>query len=248
MYVRLIRVRAVLFDFFGTLTQAVRRGPEHAEIARSLGCDPAAYVDAMNATFYLRASGAYGPPVDALRRILDTLGVVATDAQLTAALAARVRAVRADCRLREDAVGTLAALRYAGLRTAVVSDCSYELPKFFPELPVAPLLDAHVFSVQVGHCKPDPAMYLAACGRLGVEPEECLYVGDGGSQELSGARDVGMTAIRLAAPDLGGHLVFHPDVDWTGPQVGSLAEIPDLFDRTSAVIRSAARSGVPSAA
>src|SRR5438874_2735987 len=74
-----------------------------------------------------------------------------------------------------------------GLRTAVVSDCTYELARFLPSLPVAPLLDACVYSVEVGACKPDPAIYLAACRRLGVSPPECLYVGDGGGRELSGA-------------------------------------------------------------
>jgi putative hydrolase of the HAD superfamily len=242
------RYRAVLFDFFGTLTEAVHRGPAHVEIARSLGCDPAAYLDALDATFYARASGAFGTPASGLRRVLDALGVAATEAQLSAALDARVDAVRADCRLREDAVIVLAALRYARLHTAVVSDCCYELPAFFAELPVAPLIDARIFSVHVGRCKPHPAMYLTACASIGVEPYECVYVGDGGSRELSGARDVGMTAIRLAAPDLGGHLVFHPDIDWTGPQVRSLTEIPALLDRTPSMIGWRPRSGVPSAA
>ncbi len=47
-------------------------------------------------------------------------------------------------------------------------------------------------------------MYETACAHLGVDPGECLYVGDGGSQELSGATAVGMTAFRLTAPDLAG--------------------------------------------
>ena len=42
----------------------------------------------------------------------------------------------------------------------------------------APLLDAHVFSVEVGMCKPDPGIYAEACRRLDVRPDECLYVGD----------------------------------------------------------------------
>src|SRR5690606_22672577 len=37
-------IRAVVFDFFGTLTRAVRRGPGHLETARILGCDPAAMI------------------------------------------------------------------------------------------------------------------------------------------------------------------------------------------------------------
>ena len=61
------------------------------------------------------------------------------------------------------------------------------------------------------------------CGN-GVSPEDCLYIGDGGSQELTGARAVGMTAIRLAAPDLAGHLRFNGEQGWTGPSARTLTE------------------------
>jgi putative hydrolase of the HAD superfamily len=217
--------RAVLFDFFGTLSRAVRRGPRHARIARSLGVEPPVLAAQLDRTFYVRASGAYGAPDEALRRILDGLSVrQPDDATLRRALVARIGAVRADTVLRRNAVSVLAAVRRRGLRTAVVSDCWYELPAFLPGLPVAPHLDACVFSLDVGHCKPDPRMYLAACDRLGVEPDECLYVGDGGSRELSGAEAVGIAPLRLRAPDLRGHLVFRPD-EWTGPAVGSLGEV-----------------------
>jgi putative hydrolase of the HAD superfamily len=87
-------------------------------------------------------------------------------------------------------------------------------------------------------------MYLAACRRLGVAPEECLYVGDGGSRELSGAASVGIVPLRLAAPDLARHLVFHAD-DWTGPAVGSLTEVLDVLDRRTRWSEARAAAGVP---
>ncbi|HLL64264.1 MAG TPA: HAD family hydrolase [Micromonosporaceae bacterium] len=226
----------MLFDFFGTLTTAVRRGAAHAPIVRSLGCEPASFAAALDRTFYERASGDYGTPFDALARIAGELGAAPSRAALTAAVGARVAAVAADTRLRADAVPALAALRRRGLRTALVSDCWYELPRFLPALPVAPLLDVCVYSVQVGRCKPDPSMYLAACARLGVSPTDCLYVGDGGSQELTGARAVGMTAVRLSAPDLAGHLTFNADRHWSGADVTSLTEVVEMAGRTPAPV------------
>jgi putative hydrolase of the HAD superfamily len=203
----------------------VRRGPAHALIARSLGCDPDAFVAALDRTYYQRASGAYGTPMDALARICADLGAHPGRAALRAAVTQRVAAVAADTTLRADAVPVLRALRRRGLRTALVSDCWYELPRFLPSLPVAGLLDACAFSIQVRRCKPDPSMYFAACGRLGVPPRDCLYVGDGGSSELTGAGMVGMDAVRLVTADLAGHLAFNPDAAWTGPLVGSLTEV-----------------------
>ena len=216
--------RAVLFDFFGTLTCAVRRGPVHTYVAELLGCPPAVWMTLLDRTFYLRAAGRLGEPIDVLDKLARSRGAKPDRRSLYRAYAARLDAILADAPLREDAVDVLTALRRTGLRTAVVSDCWYELPMVMPRLPVARLLDATVYSVHVGRCKPDPLMYHTACERLGVEPAECLFVGDGGSRELTGAEAAGLTPVRLAAPDLAGHLTFGRDT-WQGPQVATLSDL-----------------------
>jgi putative hydrolase of the HAD superfamily len=223
-------LRAVVFDFFGTLTRPIRRGPDHLETARILGCDPTLMTALLDASYYRRASGDLGSAADNLRWIAARAGVDPSDEMVRAAVACRLRAVRHDTELRDEAVPVLWALRLRGLRTALVSDCTHELPVLLPSLPVAPLLDIAVFSVEEGVCKPDPSIYLAACQRLGVAPAECLYIGDGGSHELTGAAEVGMTAVRLAAPDLADHLVFGADVDWPGRAVARLVGVLDEVD------------------
>jgi putative hydrolase of the HAD superfamily len=238
--------RAVIFDFFNTLTRSVRRGPQHAAVAQALECDPARLTAVLDRSFYARARGLFGSAEATTRWVCEQAGGRADDRALRAAFAARVAALRADTRLRPDAVVTLRAIRQRGLGTALVSDCTHELPVFLPRLPVAPLLDACVYSVEIGRCKPDPEIYLAACGRLGVAPHECLYIGDGGSHELTGAADLGMTAVRLAAPDLTEHLVFNADLDWPGLSVRSLTELIDLITRDQGVPQVAlTTSGTP---
>ncbi len=223
--------RAALFDFFGTLTQSVRRGPQHADIARGLGCDPDVVVGVLDRSFRARARGMFGSAEATLRWVSEQAGGNPCDMRLRRAIDDRVAALRADTHLRPEAEDTLHALRARGMRTGVISDCTHELPAFLPELPIAPLLDASVFSVEVGRCKPDPLIYLAACDQLGVSPEECLYVGDGGSRELTGAAELGMTAVRLDAPDLADHLVFDPDTAFAGASVESLIDVVALVDR-----------------
>ncbi|MEU4336738.1 HAD family hydrolase [Micromonospora lupini] len=220
--------QAVLFDFFGTLTRSVQRGAAHLGTAELLGCPTETLTEVLNRTYYERASGRLGNAEATLRWVCAQAGVHPSDRALRAAVASRHRAIRADTRLRADAVPVLAALRQRGLRTGVVSDCTHELPAFLPQLAIAPLLDVRVFSVQVGRCKPDAALYLTACRRLGLAPDECLYVGDGGSQELTGAERAGMTAVRLAAPDLAEHMVFNADREWRGHTLGTLREVLDL--------------------
>ncbi|MEU8259148.1 HAD family hydrolase [Micromonospora sp. NPDC048999] len=221
--------QAVLFDFFGTLTCSVQRGTAHQATAELLGCPSAALTEVLDRTYYQRASGRLGNAEATLRWVCDQVGVHPSDRAVRAAVASRHRAVRADTRVRAEAVPVLAALRQRGVRTGLISDCTHELPAFLPQLAVAPLLDVCVFSVQLGCCKPDPALYRAACRQLDLAPAECLYVGDGGSQELTGAVRAGMTAARLAAPDLVDHLAFNVDRSWHGPVLTSLAEVLDLL-------------------
>lgn len=228
--------RAVVFDFFGTLTRSIQRGPQHAAIARSLGADPEAVTGVLDRTFRARACGRYGSAEATLRWVIEQAGGRPLPGAIRAAMPARVDALRADTRLRPEAVSALTAIRRRGVRTAVVSDCTHELPAFLPGLPVAPLLDAQIFSVELGVCKPDPEIYLAACDRLGVRPEDCLYVGDGGSHELTGAAAVGMTPVRLTAPDLVNHLVFDADTNFVGRTVRSLTDVLALLDPVPALL------------
>jgi putative hydrolase of the HAD superfamily len=238
-------IRAVIFDFFGTLTHCVRRGPAHRSIADLLGCPLQTMLRVLDDSFYLRASGRLGDAEATLRWVCRQAGTAPSETALRAAVALRQRVLRSETRLRTDAVPVLAALRERGILTGLISDCTHELPAFLPQLAVAPLLDARVFSVEAGHCKPDPALYLDVCHRLDVEPRECLYLGDGGSQELTGAERAGMTAIRLAAPDLAGHLVFNPDRGWRGAALRRLGEVVELLGPAGTV--AAGRGAGPAA-
>ena len=123
----------------------------------------------------------------------------------------------------------LRALQARSLQVGVVSDCSAELPEYFPSLPVAPHVDAAVFSFVLGRRKPAADIYLACCTRLGVAPEQCVYVGDGGSDELAGARAVGMRPVHLDDPLGGGSVVYGRHETWDGDRITALPEVLDLL-------------------
>lgn len=229
-------IKAILFDFFGTLTTAIQRGPAHAAIARTLGCDPTTMARALDRTFRSRCRGDHGSPAFALRALAVEQGADPSPAAVAEAVEARITAVRADVVLRPRAIEVLHELRHRGLRTAVVSDCWYELPVLLPTLPIAPLLDAMIYSYHLGRCKPDLAIYEAACLRLRITPQRCLYVGDGGGRELSGARAAGMTPLRLAEDDLVGHLTFDPEPGWDGPVIGKLEDVLSLIRGLSVIL------------
>jgi putative hydrolase of the HAD superfamily len=83
-----------------------------------------------------------------------------------------------------------------------------------------------ILSCDVGMKKPDSGIYLLACERLGVEPGECLFIGDGDSRELTGATNVGMTAVLIRAPD---DTESGDREDWRGTKISSIAEVFDLL-------------------
>jgi putative hydrolase of the HAD superfamily len=221
-------IRAVLFDLVGTLTTAVssaQRNKAHDRVAAALGAPPDAYLQVLLGSYVERASGRRGSMEQTMRWVAQHSGADPSEVQLIRACALRRVAERAHLRPRSDAVRVLATLRSRGIRTAVVSDCTHEVPTAWPTFPLAPYVEAPVFSVEVGACKPDPAMYAVACERLGVQPEHCLYVGDGGSRELTGARQAGMYAVRLVAPDSDRHVAYLSERGWTGPVISSLAGV-----------------------
>jgi putative hydrolase of the HAD superfamily len=222
-------VRAVLFDFVGTLTRAYQRGPGHTWLARLIKSDPRDYLELLDRSYPQRVRGEYGDLVSSVRWLASQLGTTLSPRQLTHAVQARVDSTRADIRLRTEAVPTLSRLRESGVAIGLISDCTHEIPMIIAEMPIADLIHASVYSVDIGAAKPEPIMFTTAANILGVPPTDCLYVGDGGGRELSGARAVGMRAVRLAAPDLDHHLRFDPDPDSGVPSIDSLGDIPGLL-------------------
>jgi putative hydrolase of the HAD superfamily len=218
----------VLFDYYGTLTRgtspATRRAGS-ARVALALGIPSDLLFEATTSTFTERSTGRCGDTVATMAWVADRCGYHPNAAQLAAACAVRSEIERGYAHmLRDDALPIMHRLRDHGIRLGVVSDCTHELAELWAELPVAPLVDAVVLSVTMGERKPHPSMYLTACGQLGIGPSEAVYIGDGGSNELTGAHDVGMEAVRLVTDDAAEALVYDREEGWTGPVVHSLTE------------------------
>jgi len=77
-----------------------------------------------------------------------------------------------------DTEGTLRALRERGVKIGIVSNVPRELATIFAAHCLDGLIDAFTQSYEVGAEKPDPRIFLAACERLGADPNETLMVGD----------------------------------------------------------------------
>ena len=127
---------------------------------------------------------------------------------------------------RPDAVAALERARAAGLKIGLVSNAGVEVPGVFRRSPLAGLVDVAVYSSTVGVAKPDRRIYLAACQELAVSPSRCLYVGDGGNDELQGALEVGMRPVLLRVDDEIAHEGLPSGAAaWEGPEIGTFDEL-----------------------
>ena len=62
------------------------------------------------------------------------------------------------------------------------------------------VFDVRVFSAEEGVRKPDPEIYMRALSRLGVAPQEAIFVDDR-LKNVQGARQLGMQAIQFTDSD-----------------------------------------------
>jgi putative hydrolase of the HAD superfamily len=193
-----MKTKAVIFDLFGTLvpkwssslaSETLRR------VALTLEVDPAAFMRALQQTDVLRELGQLS-----VERGFE-LAAEACDVPHRERVGEISRMwlelVRRRLTPREEVSAVLATCRERGFRLGLLSDCNDDVPRIFRELPIAVMFDALGFSCQLGVMKPEARAYLEVSHRLGVAPADCVFVGDGGSNELRGAREVGMTAVWL---------------------------------------------------
>ncbi|AKS35958.1 HAD family hydrolase [Mycolicibacterium goodii] len=97
-----------------------------------------------------------------------------------------------------DTATVLKSLKRQGVRTAVVSNIAFDVRPAFTALGIDDDVDEFVLSYEVGAVKPDAAIFTTALQRLGVAPEDALMVGD--SEEADGGASAVGCAFALVDP------------------------------------------------
>ncbi len=228
-----MKYKAVIFDLYGTLVANFSESA-HQEVLRQmaavLGAPPDNFIHLWFDTYEQRAIGEISSPEDNIRYVCKKLGISPDEERIAEAAKIRYDFTRRNLRPWPEAVPVISLLKALGYRLALISDCSAETPASWNDTDLAPLMHVTVFSCRVGLKKPDPGIFLAATSQLGVRPEDCLYVGDGASQELAGAKKVGMhpVMIKSAAETADVHRVH--EEQWDGTSISSLTEVLALVE------------------
>jgi putative hydrolase of the HAD superfamily len=208
-------MRAVIFDLWDTL--ALWPAADFERVKRELSVHIDDFERVWDTTYNARQIGS-------IESYFRGLGL--GDEKLATCLEIRSRFTRDALVPRHDAIETLDELGRRGFKRGVISVCSSDVEEAWDDIELAAHVDDVVLSCAVGLTKPDPRIYELACANLGVEPGECLFVGDGANDELAGAERVGMKAVCVLPP--GRTEAQWPEARGWEPTITSLRDVLEL--------------------
>jgi len=188
--------QAILFDLFHTLTSVERDwGPFTYEI---LGVSHQAWNEQVLVHSPDRLEGRLTDPAAIVSTMARAIDPGISDETIARAVKSRVARFRkAVVEIPESTQRVLASLKQQGKKLALISNADASEIEGWKDSPIAPLFDEVIFSCQIGSRKPKPEIYEICLRRLGLPAEACVFVGDGGSGELEGARSVGLTTVMI---------------------------------------------------
>lgn len=189
-------IKAVIFDMFETLITHYSQDLYFGEqIAADIGIAKEEFLPKWNPMEGERFVGKWTLE-ELLERIMREQGCYREEV-FRRVVEKRV-ATKYECfkHLNPEILPMLEAIRESGKKIGLISNCFSEEIAPIRESVIATYLDCICLSYELGLMKPDPAIFSRCTESLGVSPEECLYIGDGGSRELETARSLGMTALQ----------------------------------------------------
>jgi putative hydrolase of the HAD superfamily len=194
------RPAAVLLDLYDTLAESDWWVWREA-LSKKVGVEPRVLDEAFRITRPARSEGAYGSVEGDMAAVLEAMGFDPPPADLVRDLAAYEHEFTHDhVRLYPDARPAVEALRAAGIRTALVSNCSYNTRPVVDRLDLDELFDAVILSFEVGARKPQRAIYESALRAVGdPDPSTSLFVDDQANY-CDAARNVGMDTRLILRP------------------------------------------------
>ena len=146
--------------------------------------------------YHMRATGKLKTERQMLESMVAGLPFSVTENQLEKLIEIRNDRYRKSLtKIHPDIISTLKELKDSGIKLCLVSNADIIDKKYWGISPLKDYFDAVIFSCDVGMVKPDKAIYQLAMERMRTTADNCYFVGDGGSNELSGAKNCGITTV-----------------------------------------------------
>jgi HAD superfamily hydrolase (TIGR01662 family) len=154
--------------------------------------------------------------------VLEQAGV---EALHLSPIAARLEALNAEHSLwsttRPWVPETLARLDAQGYRMSVISNADGRVAQEFAQLGLDGHFEAIFDSHLVGYAKPDARLFQHAMKELGLQSEDCTYVGDMYFVDVLGANRAGIAGVQVDP--------FGLYSEWPGIRIPTVASLPDFL-------------------
>ena len=188
--------KAIIFDLFHTLVSFVSSKTPGRHTSEILGVPQDQWNDLLFHSSEERLRGKIKDPVEIIGGLARKIKPEISDEIIREAAKARVeRFRRCLVDVDEELLNVLSVLRSHGKRIGLISNADVTEVAGWKESSLRELFDTAVFSCHVGYVKPEKEIYEECLRTLEVSPEEAIFVGDGGSNELKGAKALGMTTV-----------------------------------------------------
>lgn len=186
-------IRAVFIDFGGVIVRTEEEGPRMRQAERLGMTSRDLEKIIFESESSQRASTGEIPEEIHWQAVADTLGVSRQESdKITAEF---FSGDRADATL----LNFLRSLR-PERKVGLISNAWSGLRAFITSQRFEDVFDEMIISAEIGLMKPDPRIYRLALEKLGVQPEESVFLDDV-LVNVEAARSLGMTGIHFTQPD-----------------------------------------------
>lgn len=185
-------IKAVIFDMYETLITLLE-SPLYfgTQIAEDIGMDVADFLKEWNASEEAQTNGSVS--LEEVLAIIMKKHECYSDKLLKKIVEKRVATKRDNfLHIHSEIIPMLTELKNRKIKVGLISNCFSEEAFVIRESILFPFFDAVYLSYEQGLAKPDKEIFRRCMEELRVMPYECIYIGDGGSQELETAEALGM--------------------------------------------------------
>ena len=191
-------IKAVIFDMFETLITHFE-SPLYMgkQICEDIGISESKFREIWNTTDDDRTLGKRTLE-DVIEEILRVNNCYSDE--LFERIIAKRRKSKEECfeHINFEIIPLFKALKEKKIKIGLITNCYSEERDVIKNSILWDYFDSVCMSCEMGIKKPDTRIFQKCMEDLGVVPEECLYIGDGGSHELEMAKQLGMHSFQAA--------------------------------------------------
>jgi len=227
-------IKGILFDLMDTLAYLEEGVYEKNErtFAESLGVSVDRLKWAWGRSRIKAQIGLFATTEQRIQYVANELGVPLTEGMCTEFAKNAESIWRENVKPYDETSSLLEMLKKKRFSLAVISNGPVAMNCLKHSLGIEHSLDDFLLSCEAGVQKPDTRIYYRSLEKLGLNANECVFVGDGNDKELDGAAELGLFTIKINRCQPSYASIKNQSLYWD-LEVNSLKELEYLFNTNS---------------